>query len=233
MDDQTCYPAIIYILATGLAWHGIYHLSSFSLPRHLTTSYEHRKWKLSFVSLVYTLAVSFCSLSFWIRSSTADDIVKEYPCSGYSIACLIWTHYVLDLSYSILHIKTPNQVLVAVHHLATVATASVPIFYKIVNVYFVLVPAFFELCVALVYLSKLMALSGIQRNGLFYQSVMRARNVAIICTRVPLWAWFQWQLLRDRADMETTPFLICEACWLVLAGVNFSFFSFFFTDRIH
>ena len=224
MDDQTCYPATTWILATALVRCGIHQLSSFLMPTtaDLVRADKQWQWRSTFTFVIYALVMSiWCPLAL-MQSSTEskqDNIVTRFSCSSYYILCSAWTHYLMDLMNWMMCMRKSVKIMTIIHHLATIACMSLGVFGK-THVCFVSVSELCEISSFFFYLRRLVFLSGFQLNGLVYWSVTKLRNVSFIGIRSAVFIWFQWQFFHHREDMGTTWFVLGEMFFLVIVFHN-------------
>ena len=218
MDDQTCYPATTWILATTLVWCGTHQLSSFLMPTtaDLVRADKQWQWRSTFTYVVYALVMSiWCPLALMQSSfeSKQDNIVTRFSCSSYHILCSAWTHYIMELLNLMIYMRKWVKFRTVVHHLVAIAWLSLGILGK-THVCLLSAAELMEIDIFFGHLRKLMALSGLQRNGRFYRLVTKVRTVSFIGIRPAMFIWFQWQFFHHREDMETT--------WLVFGVIAVS-----------
>ena len=148
----------------------------------------------------------FCLDSVRNRFNELDDLHEEIrqdqdyrPSSG---------------GHSLAEFRCLRKFKTIVHHLVAIAWLSLGVFGK-THVCFISVGELLQIGIFFFHLRRLVALSGFQRNGLFYWSITKLRNVSFIGIRSAVFFWIQWQVFQHREDIEDN---------LVLLGRN-SFFD--------
>ena len=219
----TCHPTrTYYILTIALAWCGFRLLLNFFLPGHLKTAHEQWKWKNNLIALIFTVIMSiWCPLALMHSSREVgqDNTLTRISCSCYPVLYFAWTNYVLEFVDLITHMKTSHHFRLAVHHVAAVAALSVGVLWKS-NVCFLVAVELLETSSVLLYLTRHLAMSGFQRNGQVYLSLVKLRNVAFVGIRCLLFLWFQWHLYHNREDIDNTTFYTLQTACLVIAAHN-------------
>ena len=189
---------------------------------NLVTADKQWQWRSTFTNVVHSLVISFwCPLALMQSSSESkqDNIVTRFSCSSYYIICSAWTSYSMDVVNLMTFRRKSAKIKTIVHHLVAIAWLSLGVFGK-THVCFISVGELLQIGIFFFHLRRLVALSGFQRNGLFYWSITKLRNVSFIGIRSAVFFWIQWQVFQHREDIQTTSFVLAETVFLVITAYS-------------